>query len=123
MLKITARLDTIADELERVDPRLALALDRVSDRLETAGAWNLMPVKKDEIKKLVKVFIAERVGVLNKIHDDYTKSVVQDHLDSIEKFSTEKELNDELVRHLRMTFDEWFESLPGNFTPSKTAEK
>jgi hypothetical protein len=31
---LTARLDEIAGELERVDPRLALALDQVSDRLE-----------------------------------------------------------------------------------------
>jgi hypothetical protein len=83
----------------------------------------MMPVKKDEIKKLVKIFIAERAGVLNKIHDDYTKSVVQEHLDKVQEFTTEKELNDDLVRHLRMTFEEWFESLPGNFTPSKTTEK
>jgi len=31
---ITARLDRIASELERIDPRLALAVDQVSDRLE-----------------------------------------------------------------------------------------
>ena len=119
----TSQLDQIATELEQVDPRLALAVDQVSDRLETAGVRDLMPVKKDEIKKLVKIFIAERVGVLNKIHDDYTRSVIQDHLDGVEKFTTEKELNDELSRHLRMSFEEWFESLPGNFTPSKTTDK
>jgi hypothetical protein len=33
-LDMTASLDEIAGELERVDPRLALALDKVSDRLE-----------------------------------------------------------------------------------------
>ena len=32
--KMTASLDEIASELEQVDPRLALALDQVSDRLE-----------------------------------------------------------------------------------------
>lgn len=35
---ITARLDAIADELEAVDPRLAMALDRVSDCLDKIGA-------------------------------------------------------------------------------------
>jgi rubrerythrin len=32
--KLAIRLDAIATELERHDPRLALAIDRISDRLE-----------------------------------------------------------------------------------------
>lgn len=31
---LTAKLDHIASELEQIDPRLALALDRISDALE-----------------------------------------------------------------------------------------
>ena len=31
---LTARLDRIASELEKIDPRLALAIDQVNDRLE-----------------------------------------------------------------------------------------
>ena len=32
--KLAASLDAIADDLEKIDPRLALAVDQVSDRLE-----------------------------------------------------------------------------------------
>lgn len=36
---ITERLDTIATELEQVDPRIALAIDQVSDRLDGKGKY------------------------------------------------------------------------------------
>jgi hypothetical protein len=83
------------------------------------GGWSDMPVEKNDIKKLVKIFIKERVSTLNKIHDDYVKSVMHNHLDELEKINTEEALDKELKTHLRMSFDEWFESLPGNFSPSK----
>jgi hypothetical protein len=37
MEPVVARLDQIAGELEAVDPRLAMALDKVSDSLEALG--------------------------------------------------------------------------------------
>jgi hypothetical protein len=83
------------------------------------AGWSDMPVKKDEIKKLVEIFIKERKSALNKIHDDYISSVMHDHLEGLKKITTEVTLDEELKKHLRMSFDEWFESLPGNFTPSK----
>ena len=48
---MTARLDEIAGELERVDPRLALALDQVSDRLDRLAK------DKEEAGKYEKMLI------------------------------------------------------------------
>jgi len=52
--KIVISLDEIAGELERVDPRLALAVDQISDRLEGRTAATFLEVRKrilDHLKK------------------------------------------------------------------------
>jgi hypothetical protein len=74
---LTTRLDVIAGELEKVDPRMALALDMVSDRLEASsidkpdakkwmdeekeelGAAKKLEDKVDDIHKMVKKLVDE----------------------------------------------------------------
>ena len=95
---LTARLDHIASELERIDPRLALALDRVSDRLEEAKeegsfstkAWKwLEPIVSKSIKefhdkadKLNQAIRSEGIwDALDKAAKLHGADVVQDKLD------------------------------------------
>ena len=53
--RLTARLDDIAGELERIDPRIALAVDQISDRLEERiAAPTFLDVRRrilDHLKK------------------------------------------------------------------------
>ena len=51
---LTARLDAVADEIQKHDPKMALAIDRVSDRIE--GRTASMDFK-DFREKLNKIFI------------------------------------------------------------------
>lgn len=52
---ITERLDKIATELEQVDPKMALAIDLVSDKLENRVADDITLLKKD-IEKIKGVY-------------------------------------------------------------------
>jgi hypothetical protein len=82
---LTARLDEIAGELEAVDPRLALALDRVSDQLESRTA--LFGIEEDitsriekAVKKAEPVFdkFSAYVDELNDLLDEASKKTYED---------------------------------------------
>ena len=86
-ISITERLDIIASELEQVDPRIALAIDQVSDRLEKRAETNsLEKAKKDFSKGLSK---------FKKWIDEAKKETHYPNKDFIQLYDTlEKILND-----------------------------
>ena len=76
---ITERLDLVAGEIEQVNPALALAVDRISDRLEQRIAFTgtveqavkeftdyldpiVIPAKKIEVKKKIQEFAQEMLN-------------------------------------------------------------
>ena len=54
MSSITERLDKIASELESENPTVALALDRISDRLENKTAVEKIQLTPEQIENLKK---------------------------------------------------------------------
>ena len=69
---LTARLDQIASDLEKYDPKLALIIDQVSDRLEKKAS----NVGEPEIKKAIENFLKsiELLVGQDKIKDIKTKA-------------------------------------------------
>ena len=51
--EITARIDELANDIQKVDPVLAYALDRLSDRLEKSAAG---PLNIEEFRKEMQEF-------------------------------------------------------------------
>jgi len=71
MRNITARLDQIADQIERVNPELALRIDRISDHLERQAGLKL-PSKAEAVETLRRTFKDKPkafVKIFNKIVD------------------------------------------------------
>jgi hypothetical protein len=69
---------------------------------------------RDDIKALIAIFIVERRTFLESSFirsHEYIQSVFLYHIESLKSIETVEAFDDLLRRHLRMSFDEWYESL------------
>ena len=117
---LTARLDEIAGELESIgNPRLALAVDRVSDRLEkTAGgsfSKNLLDYINRDLQKFLKSNKEHEQNLLTDINDaDFWKT-----LDNIaESASVKDPKNNDLFDKLDRC-PEWRKLMDPNYSSAK----
>lgn len=107
---ITARLDEIAGELEVVDPRLALALDRVSDQLEHYGAIKTPDptLHKEDLKRSPEMYHSlETMGQVKealkdpKVEEKIKEYIKKTHnLDMVEGYVSDFKYNGDKVHFL-----------------------
>lgn len=68
---------------------------------------------KDDFKALLAIYVEERRSILEysvKTHSEWAYSVVSRHIEEIEKFTTIEQIDNDLREHLRMSFDEWYDT-------------
>jgi hypothetical protein len=69
---------------------------------------------RDDFKALLAIYINERKSLVKNcinISHEWLISVVNGHIREIEKFTTFEQIDNDLREHLRMSFDEWYETL------------
>lgn len=67
-----------------------------------------------EIEKLIKIYHAERVTLWNRSNRlpyEYLEYVISNHLIKVCNFKPKEELSQDIETNLRMTFEDWYNTL------------
>jgi hypothetical protein len=89
----TERLDKIASELEQVDPRLALAIDQISDHLDKRG----MAIGPSQVKSEVQ----EKLEAYFKTNGESLSKIVENKIDSWFRSNANKTNERRLFRDIK----------------------
>jgi len=87
--RLTAHLDEIADELEQVDPRVALALDQVSDGLEktAAGYYEKLLIDDGKHKTEIKSMFKYMMDPIKEAEDRWENTDLPYDMDKIVEYA------------------------------------
>ena len=91
---VTAHLDRIASDLEKIDPRLAMAIDKVSDKIEAAVTFriDMEKHKKEKENYPITTHPVETIEqIKKKLEDPAIEKKVEDYIEK--KHNAPKDLN------------------------------